>query len=164
MKLKDLGFPDSLNDWILDFLLQRCQEVRVGNHISQPLILNTGTPQGCPISPKLYNLFTYDCATEDQKRLIVKFADDTTAAGLISHNDETNYRAMVSELAEWCDNNNLLLNVTKTKEMVIDFKTNKSPIEPLAINGKEVEQVEDFKFLGCNISNKLQWSEQIRKI
>ena len=68
---------------------------------------------------------------------------------------------VVSELAEWCDNNNLLLNVTKTKEMVIDFKTNKSPIEPLTINGKEVEQVEVFKFLGCNISNKLQWSEQI---
>ena len=129
VKIKDLGFPDSLNDWILDFLLQRRQVVKVGNHISQPLILNTGTPQGCPISPKLYSLFTYDCATEDQKRLIVKFADDTTAAGLISHNDETNYRAMVSEPAEWCDNN-LLLNVTKTKEMVIDFKTNKSPIEP----------------------------------
>ncbi len=49
------------------------------------------------------------------------FADDTTVVGLISNRDETNYRSEVSRLAGWCSDNNLSLNVEKTKEIVVDF-------------------------------------------
>ena len=45
----------------------------------------------------------------------------------------------------------------KTKEMIIDFRINKSTIEPLIIKGQEVETVETFKFLGSTISNNLKW-------
>jgi hypothetical protein len=47
---------------------------------------------------------------------IIKFADDTTVVGLITDNDETAYREEVRDLSEWCQNNNLSLNVTETKE------------------------------------------------
>ena len=46
---------------------------------------------------------------------IIKFADDTTVVGLITNNDETAYREEVRDLAGWCPNNNLSLNVIKTK-------------------------------------------------
>ncbi len=42
--------------------------------------------------------------------------------GLISNRDETNYRSEVSHLAGWCSDNNLSLNVEKTKEIVVDFR------------------------------------------
>ena len=61
----------------------------------------------------------------------------------------------------WCEMNNLQLNVKKTKEMVIDFKVNKSPIDPLFINGTEVEHIDIFKFLGVTISSNLKWEDHI---
>jgi hypothetical protein len=46
---------------------------------------------------------------------IIKFADDTTVVGLITGNDETAYREEVRDLTVWCKDNNLSLNVIKTK-------------------------------------------------
>jgi hypothetical protein len=60
IKLETLGLDPALCNWVLDFLAGRPQVVRVGNKISTPLILNTGTPQGCVLSPLLYSLFTHD--------------------------------------------------------------------------------------------------------
>ncbi|ONI45395.1 hypothetical protein AN641_04260 [Candidatus Epulonipiscioides gigas] len=52
----------------------------------------------------------------------MKFADDTTIIGQISNNDEFSYREEINHLAEWCTENNLLLNVSKTKELIVDFR------------------------------------------
>ena len=51
---------------------------------------------------------------------IMKFADDTTGVGLITNNDETAYREERA-LGVWCQENNLSLNVNKTKEIIVDF-------------------------------------------
>jgi hypothetical protein len=51
----------------------------------------------------------------------IKFADDRKVVGLITDNDETAYREEVRDLAGWCQNNNLSLNVTKTKEMIVAY-------------------------------------------
>jgi hypothetical protein len=51
---------------------------------------------------------------------IIKFADDTTVVGLITNNDKTAYREEVRALGVWCQDNNLSLNVSKTKEMIMD--------------------------------------------
>jgi hypothetical protein len=92
--------------------------VRVGNKTSATLILNTGATQGCVLSPLLYSLFTYDCVAKHDSNTIIKFADDTT---VITDNVETAYREEeVRELAVWCQDNNLSLNVSKTKELIVD--------------------------------------------
>ena len=75
--------------------------VRVGNNTSATLILNTGAPQGCVLSPLLYSLFTHDCTVRYDSKTIIKFADDTTVVGLITDNDETAYREEVRDLAMW---------------------------------------------------------------
>ena len=51
--------------------------------------------------------------------IIIKFTDDTT---VFTANDETAYREEVRDLAGWCQNNNLSLNVTKTKEIIVDYR------------------------------------------
>ena len=53
-KIRTLGLNTSLCNWILDFLKGCPQVVRVCNKKSVTLILNTGAPQGCVLSPLLY--------------------------------------------------------------------------------------------------------------
>ena len=102
-KLRILGLNLSLCDWILDFLMGRPQVVRVGNNTAAKLILNTGAPHRCVLSPLLYSLFTHDCVTKHVSNTIIKFADDTTVVGLSTDNDETAYKEEVRELEVWPD-------------------------------------------------------------
>ncbi|KAI3354983.1 hypothetical protein L3Q82_004785 [Scortum barcoo] len=103
-----------------DFLTNRPQVVRIGDNTSSTLVLSTGTPQGCVLlSPAL---FTSDCSAIHSSNTIVKFADDTTIVDLI-------YRTMmrpttereIQHLTQWCSNNNLVLNTSKTKEVIVDY-------------------------------------------
>jgi hypothetical protein len=123
--------------------------------------LNTGAPQGCCLSPFLFTLFTNDCVSIQNSVLVVKFSDDTTVSGLISDADESAYRSEVGRLVDWCDANNLVLNISKTKELVVDFRSKKTPIQPLVINDQEVEIVESFRFLGSIISCSLKWEDNV---
>ena len=46
-KLVPLGLGTPLCNWLLDFLTDRPQSVRVGNNNSNVISLSTGSPQGC---------------------------------------------------------------------------------------------------------------------
>jgi hypothetical protein len=157
-KLVQLGLNTSLCNWLLDFLTGRPQAVRVGINTSSTITLNTGAPQGCVLSPLLFTLLTHDCTPSHNSNIFIKFADDTTVVGLISGRDETNYRSEVSRLAGWCSDNNLSLNVEKTKEIVVDFRRVHTQHAPLTINGATVERVSSTKFLGVHITEDLSWT------
>ena len=122
-KIQSLGVPQSMCLWILDFLLNRPQLVKIGDNLSSSVTLSTGTPHGCVLSPMLYYLlFTYDCLSCYIRTQILKCADDTTVIGLITNSDESEYRDQVNKLISWCNDNNLELNVNKTKERIVVFR------------------------------------------
>jgi hypothetical protein len=61
----------------------------------------------------------------------LKFADDKTVIGLITDNDETAYKEEFRELAVWCQDNDLSLNVSKTKELIVDCRKRQTGGPPL---------------------------------
>ena len=63
----------------------------------------------------------------------------------------------------WCKDNNLSLNVIKTKE-IVDYSKRRTEHAPILIDGAVVEQVESFKFLGVHITNKLTWSKHTKTV
>ena len=99
---------------------------------------------------------------------ILKFANDTTVIGLTTHFDESEYLDQVNKLISWCNDNNLELNVNKTKEMIVDFRRKKSsppsPLKLIVIDGRTVEIVQDFKFLGSTISSNHKWEMNVDNI
>jgi hypothetical protein len=68
------------------------------------------------------------------------------------------------DLAVWCQDNNLSLNVSKAKEIPVDYRKRRTEHAPIHNGGAVVERVESFKFLGDNITNKLAWSKHTKKI
>jgi hypothetical protein len=48
-----------------------------------------------------------------------------------------------------------LPNMSKTKELIVDYRKRRAVQAPINIDGAAVEQVESFKFLGVHITNKL---------
>ena len=159
-KLKATGINDYIISWIADFLHNRTQYVKLNNTtLSSCITTNIGAPQGCVLSPILFTFYTNDCQYNNSLVKLIKFADDSSIIGLIqSDNDETAYRTTTSEFAQWCEDHNLLLNIKKTKELIIDFRRNKTPLQPLIINNETVEQVHSYTYLGVTIDDTLDWS------
>ncbi len=161
-KLTDLGLHSSLCDWIQDILTGRPQVVKVSQFTSNSIILNVGAPQGCLLSPLLYSLYTDDCVSSHSSTSIIKFADDTVVLGLIYNNDETAYLNEVERLTSWCQDNCLSLNVSTTKELIVDFrKRQQRPYTPLMVSWTLVDRMSSFKYLGVNISKNLTWTSQV---
>ncbi len=163
-KLKQLGIQHSLAFWILDFLQNRTQVVKINDILSSRKTISVGAPQGCVLSPLLYSIYTNDCVSHCNTVQIFKFADDTTLIGLITNDNESDYRREVSTLFDWSCTHNLKLNVLKTKEMVFDFRRRTNVVLPVTIDGQDIENVQCFKFLGTTISATLKWDDNLRGI
>eukprot|EP00061_Rhincodon_typus_P018349 g47491.t1 len=60
-----------------------------------------------------------------------------------------------------CYENNLSLNIGKTKERIIDFRKKGGEHALNYINGTEVERLESVKFLGVTIIDNLSWTSHL---
>ncbi len=77
----------------------------------------------------------------------------------------TAYRNEVQHLVLWCDNNSLVLNIKKAKEIIVDtHKTGQYKHSPLSIGNETMERVTDFTFLGVIVSEDLSWSTNTASI
>ena len=57
-----------------------------------------------------------------------------------------------------------LPNVSKTKEMIVEYRKRRAEQAPININRAVVERVESFKFLGVHITNNLSWSKHNKTV
>ena len=171
-KLLDMKVNKHICSWIFDFLIYRPQLVKIktnGNIFrSDKLILNVGAPQGTCISPALFTIYTDSCRSKFDIVNILKFADDTAIQCFFKENtyanDFLNYCSQISDFVSWCNSHSLQLNVSKTKEMIIDFRKNNSTHNKIFIKDQEVETVENYKYLGININNKLDWHTHAKSV
>ena len=83
---------------------------------------------------------------------------------MIINDNFINYTQEVMSFVDWCDSNHLVLSVTKTKEMVIDFHKQTKVPDLIVIKEKDVERVETFKYLDIVLDNKLTWKQNTDSI
>jgi hypothetical protein len=63
----------------------------------------------------LYFLFTHYFVATHDSNTIIKYANETTVVSLITDDSETAYWEEVRDLTVWYQDNNVSLNVSKTK-------------------------------------------------
>ena len=67
-------------------------------------------------------------------------------------------------ISVWCKENFLELNVSKTKELCIDFRTSSQFSGPLCIGGEAVEVTDIFKYLDVTFDNKMMFSPYVQGV
>ena len=162
-KLIDLSvIPFDLIEWCMDYLTNRTQFVKLSSSIrSAVTVSNIGAPQGTVAAPFLFTLYTADIRSSMEMCPLVKFADDSAIVGLIDKDDDRAYLQQVQVFVEACEKNFLELNVSKTKEMVIEFRKNVEAPIPVTIRGTEVERTRTYKYLGVTLNDKLTWGDHV---
>lgn len=86
--------------------------------------------------------------------LQTRFANNKTVIGLITDSEETANRRAVNNLTQWCQENNI--NVDMTKKMTSGGVG--QGWTPFSINRSAV--VSSFKFISVHITEDLTWDEQ----
>ncbi|TWW59308.1 hypothetical protein D4764_06G0008380 [Takifugu flavidus] len=104
--------------WIEDYLTSRPQFVRLRSCMSDPLMSNTGAPQGTVLSPFLFTTYTADFQYHSETCHLQKYSDDTVIVGFVENGQEDEYRDLVESFVRWSRENLLQLNVIKMTEMV----------------------------------------------
>ena len=64
------------------------------------------------------------------------------------------YIAEVVRFTTWCKDSVLDINVTKTWELLIDFRKQPPAVSPITIDGEIVERVEKYRYLGIILDRK----------
>ena len=167
-KLQFYGFRGKAHDWIKNYLTNRKQFVAYNNSHSQLGDVTIWVPQGSILGPLLFLLYVNDIYAISKQMSCIQFADDTTL--LASGNNLTDLTCVVNtelrNINQWINLNKLSLNIAKTSYMVMSgssrkFDTNNCKI---FINDQCIEQVNQTKFLGVIIDDKLTWNLHIDHI
>ncbi|CAM4427607.1 unnamed protein product [Leuciscus chuanchicus] len=158
-KLERTGVDHLLSQWVLNYLTNRPQFVRARDGVSDRLMCSTGVPQGTVLAPFLFTLYTADFRHNSDRCVLQKFSDDSAIVGLITEDDDAEYRGLTQNFVDWCQRNHLRINAGKTREMVVDFLRRRPALPPLVnIQGRDIERVDTYKYLGVHLNNKLDWT------
>ena len=76
------------------------------------------------------------------------FASAHAIRCIISKDDASAFLSQVDSFVNHCDANYLELNVSKTKEIVIDFRQTRPDPQPVDIKGSAVARVDMYTYLG----------------
>ena len=162
-KLSSYDFPTSVMRWILDFLSNRKQRVKMSSDcFSEWAELRAGVPQGTKLGPWLFLIMINDVKIPDLD--LWKYVDDSTMSEIAKKNEASSMQLHVDDFVTQTEEDNFHLNESKCKELRITFSKADSLMDSITINGKEIEIVSSAKLLGTIVSGDLKWNLHIDMI
>ncbi|MFZ2537944.1 MAG: reverse transcriptase family protein [Oscillospiraceae bacterium] len=162
-KLANMSIPDPVYNWLVDFLENRQHVTKVNQLVSGPAIINASIVQGSGIGPCCYILNSGDLHPKIENNDYNKYADDVYL--LVPSSNSHLIPVEIKHMQEWANDNNLKLNASKTKEMIVArprFKKSPNYVAPPAIPG--IERVGTMKILGVLVDDALTFKSHIEKL
>lgn len=137
----------------------KCQQI----YKSDLRTLTYGVPQGSVLGPPLFIIYINDMPKVTSHPMSL-FADDSTvtinSTNAQTYNDEIT--KTITSIAQWLDNNNLKINIEKTKLMMFSQRSNTNM--SIHYDSQRIAQVKTSKFLGLIIDDKLDWKTHMEEL
>ena len=159
-ELVKLDVHPTILSWIVAFLNNRQQAVKINGILSDWRTLKGGIPQGTKLGVNLFTVMTNKLISVWHLR--IKFVDDTSALEIIPRNSISLLNYTVSDIHNFSVAHNMKLNPIKCKEMLINFLRNDNfLLRPIVIADNTVECVTKYKILGVVMNNNLTWNDHV---
>ena len=166
-KLITNGVPAHIVRWLAAFLLDRQQQVKIGNIYSRTGCTgspNGGVPQGTISGRNVFLLYINDLETHVP---LFKYVDDSTLFEICNTNEISEIQESIDKAADWTSMNCMKINSKKPKQMIISFTHDvnfKKSVPNIIIEGNPVEVVKRAKLLGVILSDDLTWNMPVDSI
>lgn len=142
--------PDQLLALLLNFLTNRTQQVLINGVLSKTLDANKD------VSFFLYFLF-YILTAVGALRQIAFLLNFQMTLLCCLQGTESDHGNALPDFVKRCDDRFLDLNVSKTKEVIIDFRKHKANATVSMIHREDAEIVESYKYLGTLFDSQLRF-------
>ena len=86
-----------------------------------------------------------------------KYVDDITLFSITNDAKDSILQEAINKVVSWSSENDMRLNATQTKEMLISFSKSPPEVPHVIVHGSCLERVETTKLLGIQISCDLTW-------
>lgn len=164
-KLSNIGISRAVINWIVSFLTQRHQRVKISaDCLSTSQSIPAGIAQGTKIGPWLFLAAINDLRVSSPQIQMWKFADDTTVSEVIPKGQPSKIQQSMDEISLWSTNNLFQINGTKCKELTITFRKDDLDYDAIKIQNNEVDKTSEAKILGLTITDNLKWNSHIDEI
>ena len=165
-KLTYFNFSPSAVKWFRSYLTNRKQCVRVDGVSSSYLDNHVGVPQGSILGPLLFSMYINDLPDVCPKLNIQMYADDAVIF-IHGKNQEIIASSLTNTLnlvQQWLKDNCLMLNAKKTVCMFFAKQKTSMSRSNVFLEGKELELVTQFKYLGVILDPTLSFKKHTKKV
>ena len=151
--------------YILSYLSNRKQGVRINDTCSEFENIITGVPQGTIMGPLLFNLSISNLFFFIFIASVHNFSDDNTSAFAENVSKLINVLQSESEVInDWFKKNQMVVNLDKFQVIIIDKKKGDHTNENVVIDNKQIKNVPSVELLGIQLDDKMNFSPHISNI
>ena len=157
----------TLNQWVAGALMVRTVVMQLGNWSSAPHQLTMGLPQGSPLLPVLFNVYTKGLADLNQNgpSKILILVDD----GLIYKTSKDSQDAaeavqqQLDSVSQWCHDTKSLIKPDKAQRLwcTCDNTAASKPMPAVTSDGAVVEQTSHLRYHGIHFARMLTYRKHV---
>ena len=168
-KLQEVGIGGGILSVLQEYLTNRSQTVLVDGQSSRRVDVVSGVPQGSVLGPLMYNIYTRDLSNLFENTFFA-YADDSTLVAVIpSPRDRLSVAwSLIRDLIKlqaWCIAWGMMLNLSKTKAMLMSRSRTLLPAHPdISIGNVVLENVIELRILGMILDAKLTFERHLGSV